>query len=412
MKRIQIFKPANSNHQEFENFEDQVLVTMTPEQIAFYDLIKKARDDAIAEAASEVMSKFEENDEAKAAKEEAEREEAERKAEAEAEAKRNPFAPDDLVIELVKEDDLETFKFSMPGRDKDTRDGCQRVLDKLNECRDRKLAKWPDSAQSELDRLSVAFPNMIEVIDLMTELACLSSRGNHLFSIPPILLSGPPGIGKTEFAEQVAEVVGTAVCKINMASVQSDFLLAGSDKRYGNTQIGEVADFLVFQKIANPIFLLDELDKAADVESYNPTKSLLQLLEKRTAKEFRDQSVPELRIDTSNIIWIALANDIRRIPGPVLSRFRHFEIKNPDAEQAKEIARSIYKKFKKEHTWGETFADDIDDEVIENLASLNNPRVMRQALESAFGKAAKDNRDRLIKDDVKVVKNTARRIGF
>lgn len=412
MKHIQIFKPANSNHEEFENFEDQVLVTMTPEQIAFYDLIKKARDDAIAEAASEVMSKFEENDEAKTAKEDAEREEAEQKAEAEAEEKRNPFKPDDLVIELVKPDDLEAFKFSIPGRDRDTRDGCQRVFDKLSECCNRKLAKWPDSAQSELDRLSVAFPNMTEVINLMTELACLSSRGNHLFSIPPILLSGPPGIGKTEFAEQVAEVVGTAVCKINMASVQSDFLLAGSDKRYGNTQIGEVVDFLVFQKIANPIFLLDELDKAADVDTYNPTKSLLQLLEKRTAKEFRDQSVPELRFDTSNIIWIALANDIRRIPGPVLSRFRHFEIKNPDAEQAKEIARAIYKKFKKEHTWGETFADSIDDEVVENLAALNNPRVMRQALESAFGKAAKDNRDRLIKDDVKVVKNTARRIGF
>lgn len=316
-------------------------------------------------------------------------------------------------FELVSMDDLETLTRAVDTRDADMKPAVRVVLQKLLKDNVGTLAKWPQDIADHLSKLADDFPNMIEVLNLVGAQSVLASIGDDVFSLPPILLLGEPGVGKTEFAQRLAELVGTRVLKIDMSAAQSDMLLNGSDKRWANSQVGEIANCLIFSDVANPIVLMDELDKANDVRGGNPAKALLQLLEKRTATEFRDACLPELRLNASKLVWIALANNKEDIPAPVLSRFICFEIENPNEKQSIVIAASIYRSLRKANAWGKAFAEEPTEEVVIACAKIGNPRSMRIALEAAFANAALDRRNHLIVDDIEIRKESKkRRIGF
>lgn len=314
---------------------------------------------------------------------------------------------------LVSLDDLAELTKAVKSRDSDARPSVTRVLENLVKNNNRVLAKWPDDIADSLSKLANDFPNMVEVLNLVGAQSVLAALGDDVFSLPPLLLSGEPGVGKTEFAQRLAAIIGTQVLKIDMSAAQSDMTINGSDKRWGNTQTGEIGSCLINNDVGNSIILLDELDKAGDVRSGNPVNSLLQLLEKRTAKEFRDASIPELRLDASRLVWIALCNEIGDIPAPVLSRFRHFEIDTPDEEQSINIASSIYKGLREANAWGSKFEESLPADVAAACAKNGNPRLMRIAIESAFARAAQDSRNCLIVDDIEIKKeNNKRRMGF
>ena len=118
-------------------------------------------------------------------------------------------------------------------------------------------------------------------------------------------------------------------------------MLSGASSQWKNAKPGKVFDTFVNGDYANPVIVVDEIDKASADGQYDPLGALYELLETETATRFVDEFV-ELPIDASGAVWLATANDVGRIPEPLVSRLAVYEIEAPDAEGAARIARTIY----------------------------------------------------------------------
>ena len=114
----------------------------------------------------------------------------------------------------------------------------------------------------------------------------------------------------------------------------------GSDRCWGNTSHGALFDLICLGEHANPIVILDEIDKVSNRSNYDPLGPLHTLLEPSTSIHARDISV-DFEFDASQVTWIATANDARWIPAPLLSRFTQFAIGRPGAEGAIASAQAV-----------------------------------------------------------------------
>jgi ATP-dependent Lon protease len=171
-----------------------------------------------------------------------------------------------------------------------------------------------------------------------------------------------------------------------------------------------VFDTFVNGDYANPVIVIDEIDKASAEGHYDPLGALYELLEAETATRFVDEFV-ELPIDASGAVWLATANEVGRIPEPLLSRLAVYEIEPPDAEGATRIARNIYREIRGSHDWGKQFPEALSPCALEKLAALP-PREMRRAIHSAFGNAKVAGRSEVRPDDIQDSRGRKARIGF
>lgn len=265
------------------------------------------------------------------------------------------------------------------------------------------------SRTDTLDPLYESCPNFDEVIDDIRKSLALAVSGNEPVSFAPILLLGEPGIGKTHFARALSQRLGTGYHFVSMSSLTAGWVLSGASAQWSHSRPGKVAQALVGGEMANPVIVLDEVDKAGGDARYDPLGALYELLEQDTAKRFRDEYV-DVEIDASHILWVTTANDERNIPEPILNRMNVYAIPRPDAEESFMIARRLYKEIVSDHDWG--FPDEPEADVIERLASLP-PREQRRALLAAFGTAKLAGRDVLEVEDVDGFRaGRKRKIGF
>ena len=142
--------------------------------------------------------------------------------------------------------------------------------------------------------------------------------------IPPLLLDGPPGIGKSYLARILGKLLSTTITVIEATGENVSFGIVGSQRGWGGSHPGRLIETILQSRIVNPVMVVDEVEKAGRVTSTNGhafglAEALLPLLEPLTAQRW---SCPyyQVRFDMSWVIWVLTSNDCRRLPEPLLSR--------------------------------------------------------------------------------------------
>jgi ATP-dependent Lon protease len=195
-----------------------------------------------------------------------------------------------------------------------------------------------------------------------------------------------------------------------MSSLTAGWVLSGASSQWKGARPGKVFETLVDGQYANPVMVVDEIDKASAEHAYDPLGALYSLLEIDTACSFTDEFA-EIAIDASQVIWIATANDERAIPEPILNRMNVYEVEAPDFEAARGIALRLYERIRAGHDWGDRFDPEPADPVLDQLAALA-PREMRRAWMTAFGNARLDDRCAIELRDLPAPTGKRMPIGF
>jgi ATP-dependent Lon protease len=269
----------------------------------------------------------------------------------------------------------------------------------------RKLKTLTFGFREKLKAMKVKFPNFAEVVEFIAGACEIAYRTDGVLQLTPMLLSGPPGTGKSMFCDALADFLDSGSIAIRFESAQSGSDLGGSSNFWSNSQPGKLFTLMTqTNDYSNPLVVLDEIDKVT-ASQYDPIGPLYTLLEPGTARRFQDQCYP-VKLDFSPIRYIATCNDVSKIPEPLLSRFRPFEIEVA-SEQSKQIAKSIAHDVLSEI---EKIDIAIAPDVFDQLESMA-PRKIKQILLEAIGSALKENRDVVLAKDLNVKAKT-KRIGF
>lgn len=266
------------------------------------------------------------------------------------------------------------------------------------------------SSIASLDALREDCPNFDEVLDDLARYLRLAHAGNRGFNVMPILLLGGPGVGKTHFARRLAKAMGTEFELISMNALSAGFVITGSSASWRGAKCGKVAERLVRGQFANPVVVLDEVEKATGSSQSDPLAALYQLLEPETARAFRDEFI-DVEIDASQICWVLTANSTEGIPAPLLNRMAVYEVPAPTREQAAGIAQRMYAALLEELNL-EGFDEHLADAVLDRLAPVS-PRDLRKTLLDSLGYAVADGRSHVTLEDVRLKTTPGkRRIGF
>jgi ATP-dependent Lon protease len=250
---------------------------------------------------------------------------------------------------------------------------------------DRRLAMRLDWRE-QADRLETDLPHFAEPIRLVRNSLTLAEFTNRPVRIPPMLLLGPPGVGKTLFSHALAELLAAPRAVIAFDQPTAGNQLLGSDLHYSNTSTGLLFNLVCMGEYANPVVLLDELDKSSTSSTDRDLDPLSQLhgaLEPETARRAVDISV-NIEFDASQVTYVATANTAHRLGHPLLSRFEVFTILPPRPSEAVGIARAIVAQVIAR--LGLEGVVSVDGKAAYVLAYLS-PRMMLRTVEKAVGAA-------------------------
>lgn len=177
------------------------------------------------------------------------------------------------------------------------------------------------------------FPWMADVTDKIVNALALRMRGSMpWFTLPPILLLGPPGTGKTRFVRRLAQRAGIPLTRIQAAGRGGAVELLGHSPTYREAHPSAPVTALAKHNCANPILLVDEVDKFGSSD-YNgdPRDGLVAMLERETAKAFQDDNL-RTEVDISQISFILTANSADNLTAPLLDRLTVYRIEPPDGK--------------------------------------------------------------------------------
>lgn len=230
------------------------------------------------------------------------------------------------------------------------------------------------------------------VKDRIIEYLAVKQNTNNLRS-PIICLVGPPGVGKTTLAKSIADSINRKFTKISVGGINDEGEIVGHRRTYLGSAPGLIIQGMKKAATMNPVFLIDEIDKLTKDIKGDPASSLLEVLDKEQNKRFMDHYIEE-EFDLSEVLFVATANYIHKIPDELKDRLEIVELSSYTEYEKLDIAKEhLIKNQMQEHGLPINkvkFTDEALLTIIRNYTKESGVRELDRLIATILRKIVKD----------------------